>query len=314
MTEENNAVNNCQVAGPVDEAGKPKIERLGTLDVGLVETSPVVFKNKVYRFEYIRTNYPLNTTGDSYFRFIDHETGAAGPAFAKGYHLGNAYVDGDTVYVTCVPEWGADNLVMFVSDDMETWEQRDVFAQKGMTIFNTSMCKAEGRYVLMYEIREPEELAGHAFTGYFLESDDMKTWRQFPNECNYTKEFYSAPHCLRYLDGWFYNFFLKNVAGIWDQYLVRSRDLQHWQESPLNPVMRAEPADKQIINPNLTAEQCRMIAEAENINNSDIDFCEYEGQLIIDYAWGNQMGIDFVGEARYQGTEAQFLRGWFPQE
>ena len=200
--------------GPVDAAGRPMIERLGTLDVGLVETSPIVFNSKVYRFEYIRTNYPANTTGDSYFRFIDRETGTAGPAFAAGYHLGNAFVDGNTAYVTCVPEWGADRLVMFVSYDLQTWEQREVFAQQGMTIFNTSLCRADDRYVLVYEIREPKELAGHAFTGYFLESDDLKQWQQLPNDCHYSKEFYSAPHCLRYLDGWFYNFLSARYGNV----------------------------------------------------------------------------------------------------
>ena len=101
---------------------------------------------------------------------------------------------------------------------------------------------------------------------------------------------------------------------MWDQYVVRSRNLRDWQASPLNPVMRADAADKQILNSNLTAEQRREIADAENINNSDIDFCEHEGQLIINYAWGNQTGIEFLAEARYQGTVAQFLQGWFPEE
>ncbi len=30
-----------------------------------------------------------------------------------------------------------------------------------------------------------------------------------PPECNYAKDRYSAPHCLRWLDGWFYNFYLE---------------------------------------------------------------------------------------------------------
>ncbi len=34
-----------------DYKGRPKIEKLGTIDCDLVETTPVVFKGKVYRFE-----------------------------------------------------------------------------------------------------------------------------------------------------------------------------------------------------------------------------------------------------------------------
>ena len=63
---------------------RPLIVKLGTIDCDLVETTPVVFKGKLYRFEYVRIGYEANKTGDSYFRFIDHETGAATPAFAKG--------------------------------------------------------------------------------------------------------------------------------------------------------------------------------------------------------------------------------------
>ena len=33
-------------------------------------------------------------------------------------------------------------------------------------------------------------------------------------------------------------------------------------------------------------------------------FASTRGTLIINYTWGNQMGIDFVGEARRRGTEA----------
>jgi hypothetical protein len=52
----------------------------------------------------ITTSQP-NKTGDSYFRFIDVETGKATPALAKGYHLGSAYVKGDNAYVYGVNIW-----------------------------------------------------------------------------------------------------------------------------------------------------------------------------------------------------------------
>ncbi|MCP4450012.1 MAG: hypothetical protein GY809_01005, partial [Planctomycetes bacterium] len=43
----------------------------------------------------------------------------------------------------------------------------------------------------------------------------------------------------------------------------------------------------------------------------DIDFCEFNGRLIINYSWGNQGGTEFIAEAEYDGTSAQFLEGWF---
>ena len=54
------------------------------------------------------------------------------------------------------------------------------------------------------------------------------------------------------------------------------------------------------------------IANAKNLNNSDMDFCEWQGRLVINYSWGNQQGVEHLAEAIYDGNEAQFLRGWFP--
>ena len=134
-----------------------------------------------------------------------------------------------------------------------------------------------------------------------------------PPQCNYAKDRYTAPHCLRYLDGWFYDFYLEAHEGpIYDQRVVRSGDFIHWQSSPLNPVLRFSDEDKKIANPKFTDKQREQIAHAENINNSDIDFCEYKGQLIINYSWGNQRGKEHLAEAIYEGTLEQFLHGWFP--
>ena len=63
---------------------KPKIRKLGTIDSGLAETTPIVFRSRLYRFEYVNEKfYAPNTTGDSYFRFVDHESGEASRAFFR---------------------------------------------------------------------------------------------------------------------------------------------------------------------------------------------------------------------------------------
>ena len=93
------ALSSCsQSKGPIDTQGRPLIVKSGTIDCDMVETTPVVFKNKVYRFEYVRAGYWNNKTGDSYFRFIEHDTGKPTSSFASGFHLGSAYVYNDTVY------------------------------------------------------------------------------------------------------------------------------------------------------------------------------------------------------------------------
>ena len=295
---------------PDAHADKPKIKKLGTIDADLVETTPIVFKGKVYRFEYVRKGYWNNKTGDSYFRFIDHQTGKPGPSFAKGYHLGSAFVDNDTVYVTGVKIWDDSGIDMFVSKDLINWQKRNVIDREGLGIFNTSMCKADNEYVLMFEIGKPAQLAGNRFTALFAKSKDLKTWEILPPQCNYAKDRYTAPHCLRYLDGWFYNFYLEAHNG-YEMRVVRSKDLIKWHPSPLNPVISHSPEDKIIANPNLTKQQREKIASSENINNSDLDFCQHNGKLIINYSWGNQRGKEFLAQASYNGTEEQFLLSWF---
>jgi hypothetical protein len=70
--------------------------------------------------------------------------------------------------------------------------------------------------------------------------------------------------------------------------------------------------DKLIANKKLTADQRQAIARATNINNSDVDLCEFQGKTVIYYSWGNQQGTEFLAEAIYEGTLASFLRGYFP--
>ncbi len=292
--------------------GKPLIKKLGTIDLDLVETTPVVFKGRLYRFEYVRRQYVPNRTGDSYFRFIDHATGETSAPFAAGYHLGCAMVDGDTLIVAGTNIWDGERVDIFRSDDMVRWESWNALNLPGYGIFNTSLCPVHDGYVLMFEVGKPPEIAGTRFTARFATSDNLRTWTLTPPECTYAKDRYTAPHCLRHHDGYYYNFYLEAVQGRYEQYVVRSKDLVAWEPSPLNPVLSASDEDKQIANPKLTPEQQEKIRNAKNINNSDIDFCEYDGRLIINYSWGNQQGTEFLAEATYEGSQTQFLEGWFP--
>lgn len=291
---------------------KPQIRKLGTVDLDLVETTPVVFKGNLYRFEYVRQTYWANRSNDSYFRFAEHASGHSGKPFAQGYHLGNVYVENDTLFVTATNTWDGERIDIFASDDMRRWERWNALYLPGYGLFNTSVCRANDTYVLMFEVGKPLEVAGVPFTARFAVSTDMETWELTPPECTYSKDRYTAPHCLRYHDGYYYNFYLESLDGEYAQFLVRSRDLIRWETSPLNPVLRASGQDRQIANPSLTSGHQERIRSAVNINNSDIDFCEYRGRLVINYSWGNQRGVEHLAEAEFDGTLVEFLTGWFP--
>jgi hypothetical protein len=306
---------------------KPMIVKRGTIDLDLVETTPVVFHGTLYRFEYVRPHYWANASGDSYFRFVEHSTGRLSKPFARGYHLGNVLAEDDRLIVTGTNIWDGERVDLFVSRDMENWESWNALNLPGCGIFNTSLCHAAGRYAMMFELGKPKDLVGRPFTGFFAFSDDLKRWDVAAPECNYAQDRYTAPHCLRYLDGWYYNFYLealkRNPAlqpevpakyeAEYEQRVVRSRDLVHWESSPLNPVLRASVEDRTIANNALTEPQRERVRAAVDINNSDIDFCEHEGRLVIAYSWGDQLTREHLAEAVFNGTEAAFLKGWFPE-
>ncbi len=296
--------------GPLAGDKRPLIRKLGTIDLDLVETTPIVFGQKLYRFEWVRAGYWNNERKTNFFRLVDQETGQALPSFADGHEFGSAFVYDGTVYVTGTQ--GRSVINMFASQDLKTWQSWRVFNNSRYGIFNTSLCRAADEFVLMFEIDRPREEAGVPFTARFLKSRDLHQWTLTPPECNYAKDRYTAPHCLRWRGGWFYDFYLEAREG-YEMRVVRSRDLVNWEASPLNPVLRTSPEDKLIANPKLTGDQRARVAHAVNLNNSDIDFCEWQGRLFLNYSWGNQQGVEHLAEAIYDGTETQFLDGWFPQ-
>ena len=298
----------------VGESARPVIRKLGTMDCDMVETTPVVFHDKLYRFEYVRDNYRPNTTGKSCFRFIDEASGEATPAFAPGYHLGSAFVNGDTMYVYGVDTWKASKIHVFWSKDLTEWKDQTAIDLPGWGIFNNSVYKGKDAYVMAFEIDSPPEETGAPFTMRFSTSKDVLNWQLTPKECVYTKERYSACPALRFLDGYYYMVYLEAYPGpSYAPHIVRSKDLIAWEPSPFNPIMKHSDDDKKIANPQLTQAQRDRIAKAVDLNNSDVDFCEFQGKTIITYSWGNQTGIEHLAEAVYEGSEADFLKGFFPK-
>ena len=300
--------------GPQDASGRPFIRKLGTVDLDLVETTPVLVQGRLWRFEWVRQGvgqqYWDNHRNTNYFRFRDPESGEVTPPFADGYEFGSAYVEDGAVYVTGT--WQRSQIDLFVSRDLRNWERRPVVPTGRYGIYNTSLCRTDRDHVLMFEIDKPKAEAGVPFTARFIRSRDLVHWALTSPECVYSRERYTAPHCLRWKDGWFYDFFLEAHEG-YEMRVVRSRDLKRWESSPLNPVLKASPKDRLIARAGISDEQRSRIANAVNLNNSDLDFCERDGRLVMTYSWGNQQGVEHLASAVYDGTVAQFLDGWFPK-
>jgi len=297
--------------------GKPHIVKLGTIECDLVEATPVVFKDRLYRFTYIRTQYyTKNDLGVAYFTFIDAETGEASPPFAQTYVLGCAHAEGDRMFAYGSNIWGGQEVRVFWSDDLQRWESKSALDMPGWGFYNTSVCKGPDGYIMAVEAGEPIAEVGVRFTIFFARSDDLVNWEFMPTEYNHTRERYAACPTIRYLDdGYYYMVYLEAILDMqpvnYQLYIARSRDLRDWRLSDLNPVMVADDDDRKVADECLDAACRERIATAVNINNSDFDLCEFEGRTHIVYSWGNQHGVEHLATAYYDGTMAEFLQAWF---
>ena len=301
----------------------PHIRRHGTIKFGTVESTPIVFGGDLYRFEYCRARESehlteintYNPNSWSSFHLINLRTNVQTPSFAKDHHLGSAYTDNGVMYAVGVEdEWGGDTLHVFSSEDLQTWECISEIHLPGWKIFNTGVCKMNGVYTLLMEISAPVEEAGKPFTFRFATSPDMVNWTLTPSECVFQKHRYAGgPAIYTVDDGYYYVLYLEAYPdGHYVNCIARSTDLVQWEYSPINPVMMySEHEDKQIANPFLTLKEQEQIREALDVNNSDMELCEFNGRTIIYYSWGNQQGVEFLAEASYEGGIKQFLQSWF---
>ena len=291
---------------------KPLIRKHGTILCDMVETAPIVFKDVLHRFESVRqkSENPTNNdpNGRSYFHFVDVKTNAKSSPFGYDHHFGSAFAENDFVAVTGVKGFSSDTITVFLSEDLENWEETDV-TFPGMKCYNTNLCKNNGKYIMLIECED-----GVPFTFRFAESEDLKNWSLLPDEYIFNKDRYAGGPAIYTLDGdpYYYVLYLELCPPMFfANCIARSKDLKNWQYSLLNPVLIHNEDDKKIANPELTPEERERIARALDINNSDIELCEYKGRTIIYYSWGSQHGIEFLAEASFEGTKKEFLQGFF---
>lgn len=306
---------------------KPVIRKLGTISCNcIVETTPIVWKDTLYRFEVVRRkSYTSATTvkwdeleDSPCLRFINVRTNEATPLFAEDHTFGFPIVVGDMMYVVTGVgrNWGADTLAFFRSADLIHWEKYTELPLPGFHIFNMNIAKMGDTYTLMIEISAPlDECGPQPFTFRFLQSKDMTNWTLMPKEYVFQKDRYAGSPALYTLedDPHFYVGYLEAYPEhCFANCLARSKDLIHWEYSMVNPVlMYDEYEDKKIANPFLTPQDRARIEEALDINNSDMELCEFLGRTIIYYSWGDQLGHEFLAEACYEGSMKEFLTGFF---
>jgi hypothetical protein len=67
-----------------------------------------------------------------------------------------------------------------------------------------------------------------------------------------------------------------------------------------------------MIGARIAFQQEDYIADAKDINESDIDFVDVDGTVYITYSWGDQQGTEFLGAAIVRNaTSDQWLMSYF---
>lgn len=295
-----------------------RLRRLGTIDIYITEANPIVFKGRPYLMEYIRyakggKRYRHNTLGDSYFRFRDlTRLDRFSAPFGKGLHMGNAFVHDGRIYVTAVEDWDKSRFYQMESDDMVHWtEPRVILEDPSWGGFNTTMCRADGRFVLSFELGKPAALVGTRFTMFFAESKDLRTWKLIDG-ASMGRGFYTGGPMLRWFGGWFYYFHVRYVNRRFCTMVCRSRDLVEWEPSP-HTVLDRNPLEDRALHGGVafTEAEKGQIANAADVNASDFDMCEYNGGLIGCYSWGDQRGNEFLALAQADCSERAFCESFF---
>ncbi len=299
-----------------------KLKKLGTVKIGFVETTPVVFNERLLRFEWVRSKKWKSGSSDhremGYYHFVDMETEQeTGAPFAHGNAFGCCYAENGVMYAHGVGGNGApcNYIDVFWSRDLINWQtQRALTLPEGYRIYNTSVCKDSDGYLMVIEVDGPREIVGEPFTIVFAKSHDLLNWELMPmDKYAFYKESYSACPSVRYIDGMYYIVYLEALPFYsFAPYVVRTRDFVEFEVGFNGPFMMFDENDKKIIYPeNFTPEELEYINTCIDTNNSDVDFCEWCGKTVITYSWGNQLGCEFLALAEYNGTLEELLKSYF---
>lgn len=269
------------------------------------ENSPFTLGSDLYRVGFQRT---LTGTGGSSVIFEKYE-----PTLKVFYlvgsipwdrYLGSAFVNPSNgkLYLTGTSDVSVTQNSVYIREvdpSTWTWAAAEVLvktAPAGKKYYNTSLCAGViggvSKFVMAIECDE-----GVPFSFRFVQSTDMVNWSFVGGLVN--SGYYSACPTIRYGEnGWFMLAFMFQDSGKFVNAFVRTNDFinvqGHGGLTGLTPY-------QQLMAP----------AAGEGINNSDIDFVEWNGQVYFTYLTGDQQTWTFANDAWYQGTLLDFYHEYW---
>lgn len=313
---------------------KPVIKKLGAIKIGMEQT-PVLFRGEVLLVESMGADAVCDC---QYVRVRNLRTGEISAPFGQNYYFASAYAEDDRLYVFATSrhddkpmtmydtdknagEWhdcrGGHTVRVFASSDLAHWEEWDAVTCPEKRFWNTSVCRGDQGYVMAIEVSaepgfETPEI-GVAFTSFFATSPDLYHWEMMPDSNSYTPARYNACPALRFANGWYYMICLEALPCVrYAPYIYRTRNFADWEVGFHNPIMMWGDDDRVVHEGcTLNAGELDLLEHGLNINCSDLDLCEWNGQTHIFYANGDQMSYSFLCEALYDGPLDEFLEGFF---
>lgn len=287
-----------------------KQDRLGS---PLVETSPFVFKGKLYllennqRFWDVKGAKPGDFFHEDEVRIKDIKSEKKVTLVLKNHGFGTAFVWKDSLFVfagnygTGKPWRKMTEITMTATADLITWTKPVTVlkANNNEYFFNTAVTRGKDNFVLLYETNDPE---WKPFSFRYEESDDLRNWEEVPDAI-YGKDKYVGGPALYYQNGWYYTLYLEALKKGYETRITRSRNLLNWEDAPEDrPFITFESTHKNI--PLLSPE----ITES---NASDVELCYFQGKTILYFTGSDQTTAGDLQSAVYTGTPAQLFEHFF---
>lgn len=277
-------------APPVKPRGEPALVKEEHSFAELCECAPLVWKDRLILLECDRP--ATGKPEEHYLALRDVETGERLARFGVGYSLASGIVHDGAIHVFAARR-GVDgswnDVTRFTSSDLRAWEQGVAIQQENEHLFNSSVCPAEGGFVMAYETDDGRYTP---FSIKFARSKNLRDWEKVPDVV-FGPDRYAACPCIRYVNGRYYLMYLEQRSPRWffETWLARSADLKTWELSPANPLLAPGPG--------------------EDINTSDPDITEYRGKTYLYYSIGDQRTWAKIKRAVYPGTMAEMLEERF---
>lgn len=300
----------------------PVITKLGVVSPN-GEMTPVVYKGRLCLIRTVRIRPDLPGA-----QLFDCEEQKVISQFGEGREFFSGYIENDVLYAFGTykgeKDGKPDHITMFRSEDGINWTETVLFERPEFRLWNTSVCKGPDGYRMAIEVSLAKytfdclqhpytEPVGIPFTEFFLKSDDLVHWEWLDDDHCYAKERYVACPALRYCDGYYYMICLEALPLVrYEPYIYRTKDFYTWEIGLHNPVLWVSREDR-FPKPGIVFDEETLynLRHYLNINDCDVDLCEFKGQTHIFYMTGDQLSMGFMCEAVYEGPLDEFLKSFF---